>query len=228
MANDEWEGLRRQAKKIEGVLEERVGAYVRLAQRMGSDMLYDEENPLMEGHEEQALSTEIDHLLSALSECNERMSQCVSQGARTANSALLQRYREIYFDYKRDYDETAVTIQRKREQMELFRGAAAQRKQENGGQDTGMNHLYREQDAINSSLRSAGSVLGQADEVHSSLRSQRRTILDAGSTLGQLGNAYPSIGRVIVAIQQRRYRDNMIVGLVISFCICFTLWWLFG
>ena len=50
----------------------------------------------------------------------------------------------------------------------------------------------------------------------------------AGGTLGQIGNAYPSIGRVIVAIQQRKYRDNMVVGLVIASCICFTLWWLFG
>ena len=33
---DEWETLRRNAKRVEGVLEEKVGAYSRLAQRMHS------------------------------------------------------------------------------------------------------------------------------------------------------------------------------------------------
>lgn len=221
----EWEALRREAKKIESVLEEKVGAYSRLAQRMHSDLLYDEENPLMEGHEEHALVNEIEHLLSALSECNDSMSQCVAAGSGAANAALLQRYREIYFDYKRDFDETACTIQRKREQVELFRGTNTK---SSGGADDGMSHLYREQEAINSSLRSTGNVITQANEVRSALWSQRKTMSGAGSTLNQLSTAYPSIGRVIVAIQQRRYRDNMVVGLVISFGICFLLWWTFG
>lgn len=223
----EWEALRRQAKKVESVLEEKVGEYSRLAQRMHSDLLYDEENPLLESHEEHALALEIDNHLSALSECNERMSQCISTGSGTANAALLQRYREIYFDYKRDYDETACAIQRKREQVELL-GLRGTNTKKHPADDTGMSHLYREQEAITSSLRSTGNVINQADEVRSALWNQRKTMTGANSTLGQLSNAMPSIGRVIVAIQQRRYRDNMVVGLVISLCICFLLWWTFG
>lgn len=220
---DEWEALRRQAKKIEGVLEEKVNAYSRLAQRMHSDMLYDEENPLMEGREEQDLTNDIENLLTSLSDCNEKMSQCVASGARAANAAILQRYREIYFDYKRDFEETAIAIHRKREQVELFRGATESR---HG--DDGMSHLYRERGAIDSSIQNAGSVIGQAEEVRSSLWSQRASLTSSSGTLGQLSNQFPSIGRVIASIQQRRYRDNMIVGLVIAFCICFTLWWMFG
>mmetsp|Transcript_21475 Transcript_21475/g.48483 ORF Transcript_21475/g.48483 Transcript_21475/m.48483 type:complete len:222 (+) Transcript_21475:143-808(+) len=219
---DEWENLRRQAKKIERVLEEKVSAYSRLAQRMHSDMLYDEENPLMEGREEQGLAIEIETMLTNLGECNERMAACVNSGTRTANSALLQRYREIYFDFKRDFTETASAIQRKREQVELFRGAAASRQ---GGGET---HLYREQDALNSSLKSASGVIGQAGEVRSALWGQRKLLEGSSGHLGSLSASFPTIGRVIGSIQQRRYRDNMIVGLVISACICFTLFWLFG
>ena len=229
---DEWETLRKRAKKVERVLEEKVSAYARLAQRMHSDMLYDEENPLMEGQEEQGLAIEIDNLLSSLSECNDRMSQCVSSGARTANTALLQRYREIYFDFKREFEETAGAIQRKRDSVELFRGAArdSQRSKAGGGEagDGGMSHLYREQDALSSSLRSAGTVIGQAGEVRDALWSQRRSLQASSGALGQLSTQFPTIGRVIVSIQQRRYRDNMIVAVTIAACICFTLWWLFG
>lgn len=224
MGDLDWETVRRQAKKVERVLEEKVSAYSRLAQRMHSDLLYDEENPLMESREEHALAGEVEALLSSLQECNERMAVCVSSGNKTANSALLQRYREIYFDFKRDFTDTAGQIQRKREQAELFRGASASRK----GDDTGESHLYREQDALSSSLKSAGSVIGQAEEVRSSLWNQRKLLESSSGALGQLSTNFPSIGRVIGSIQQRRYRDNMCVGLVIALCICFTLWWLFG
>ena len=229
---DEWEALRKQAKKYERVLEERVSAYSRLAQRMHADMLYDEENPLMEGQEEQGLVMEIDNLLASLADCNERMGHCVSNGARTANTALLQRFREIHYDFKREYEETSSNIQRKRDSIELFRGAArdTQRALNGGldGGDGGMSHLYREQDSLASSLKSAGSVIGQGNEVRDALWNQRRSLQASSGALGQLSTQFPSIGRVIVSIQQKRYRDNMIVAVVIAGCICFTLWWLFG
>jgi hypothetical protein len=44
--------------------------------------------------------------------------------------------------------------------VELFRGAAASKNKADGEA-----HLYAEQEALSSSLRSAGSVIGQADEV---------------------------------------------------------------
>jgi hypothetical protein len=53
-------------------------------------------NPLMEGREEQGLAIEIETMLSSLNDCNERMAQCVKSGARTANSALLQRWPYIF------------------------------------------------------------------------------------------------------------------------------------
>jgi len=144
--------------------------------------------------------------------------------ARLSRLALLRRYREIYFDFKRDFTETSTAILRKREQAELFRGAKASRDAGDGGEG----HLYREHDALNSSLKSASGVIGQATEVRSALHGQRRLLEDSSGALGQLKNSFPSIGRVIGSIQQRRYRDNMCVGLVIAACICFTLWWLFG
>lgn len=225
--SDEWESLRRQAKKIERVLEEKVSAYSRLGQRMNSDLLYDEENPLMEGREEQALVVEIETLLSQLNECNDRMGVCVqANSSNTANAALLQRYREVYFDFKRDFSDTATSMSRKREQAELFRGAALSRKGDGG--DGGQSHLMREQDSLNSSLNAAGNVIGQAGEVRSALSSQRKLIEGSSGHLAALHNRFPAVARVIGSIQQRRYRDNMVVALAIALCICFSLYWLFG
>jgi hypothetical protein len=64
--------------------------------------------------------------------------------------------------------------------------------------------------------------------VRASLWAQRKLLTASSGALGSLATRFPSIGRVIGSIQQRRYRDNMVVGLAISACICFTLYWLFG
>jgi len=225
---DEWEGLKRKAKKTERVLEEKMSAFSQLGQRMNSDtLLLDEENPLMEGGEEQTLVVEIETLIHQLGECNDQMGMCVqANSSNTANAALLQRYREIYFDFKRDFADTAGLIQNKRQQAELFRGATLGRS--GASSDGGESHLMREQEAVNSSLNAAGNVIGQAGEVRSALHGQRRLIEGSSGHLGTLAARFPGIGKMIGSIQSRRYRDNMVVGFVISLCICFTLFWLFG
>eukprot|EP00639_Heterosigma_akashiwo_P029631 CAMPEP_0194687640 /NCGR_PEP_ID=MMETSP0295-20121207/16385_1 /TAXON_ID=39354 /ORGANISM="Heterosigma akashiwo, Strain CCMP2393" /LENGTH=236 /DNA_ID=CAMNT_0039576027 /DNA_START=119 /DNA_END=826 /DNA_ORIENTATION=- len=125
MIEEEWESLRREARRLESSLEDKIQSYSRLAQRLNTDILYQdvESSPSLDNHEEQSLAVDIEHLLSALSDCNEKMNACVTAGSRTANSALLQRYREILFDYTTEFKNTSVAIQRKRESQELFRSA---------------------------------------------------------------------------------------------------------
>lgn len=65
-------------------------------------------------------------------------------------------------------------------------------------------------------------------QVRSSLWAQRKLLTATSGALGGLATRFPTIGRVIGSIQQRRYRDNMVVALAIAACICFTLYWLFG
>ena len=43
----------------------------------------------MEGHEEAALAIEVEQLLSALSEYNERMAQCVNNGKPCSKAVFL-------------------------------------------------------------------------------------------------------------------------------------------
>ncbi|CAM9333381.1 unnamed protein product [Scytosiphon promiscuus] len=216
------EGLRREAHRLEADLEVKTQAYARLSQRMNSDILYDAEDPV-DGTQEQLLAGEIDQLLSGLGECNERMGVQVAKGGRKADSAMLQRYREILFDFSTEFKKTSAALQRKRETTELFKSSRPDRGGAGQG-DLEQEHLLREQNAIHSSLQSATGVLGQAAEARESLRHQRATLGAASSTLSSMQNRFPAINRVVEAIQKKKAKDRLIIAAVIAGCILFSLW----
>lgn len=217
------EALRREADRLEAGLEVKTQEYSRLYQRMNSDMLYDPEDPL-DGTQEQSLAGEIDELLSSLGDCNDRMAAIVSKGGRKADSAMLQRYREILFDFSTEFKKTAAALQRKREATELFKSART----DGGvgrGNDMEQEHLLREQNAIHSSLQSATGVLGQAAAARESLRVQRTALSSASSTLSSMQNRFPAINRVVEAINKKKARDRLVIAFVIAVLIVFCLWW---
>ncbi|CAM9455922.1 unnamed protein product [Ectocarpus sp. 13 AM-2016] len=179
------EALRREAHRLEADLEVKTQSYSRLAQRVNSDILYDAEDPV-DSTQEQLLAGEIDELLSALGDCNERMGAEVAKGARKADSAMLQRYREILFDFSTEFKKTSAALQRKRDTTELFKSSRADRGGGDGTGDFEQEHLLREQNAIHNSLQSATGVLGQAAEARESLRHQRATLGAASSTLSSM------------------------------------------
>ncbi|CAM9758738.1 unnamed protein product [Ascophyllum nodosum] len=216
------EALRREAHRLEEDLEVKTQAYSRLEQRMNSGILYDAEDPV-DGTEEQLLAGEIDQLLTALGECNERMGRQVAKGGRKADSAMLQRYREILFDFSTEFKKTSATILTKREATELFKSARSERPE--GANNYEQELLLREQNAIHSSLRSATGVLGQAAEARESLRAQRTTLVGSGSTLSSIQNRFPSINRVVETIRKKKARDRLIIAGVIAACFIFVLYY---
>eukprot|EP00903_Cladosiphon_okamuranus_P012505 g11709.t1 len=216
------EALRREAHRLEADLEVKTQAYSRLSQRVNSDILYDAEDP-EDGTQEQLLAGEIDQLLSSLGECNERMGEQVAKGGRKADSAMLQRYREILFDFSTEFKKTSAALQRKRDTTELFKSSRADRGEGGGAGDFEQEHLLREQNAIHSSLQSATGVLGQAAEARESLRHQRATLGAASSTLSSMQTRFPAINRVVEAIQKKKAKDRLIIACVISACILFSL-----
>lgn len=224
----DWEELKRKVRGIESKLEEKCQAHAFLAQPMNSDLLYDEENPLLESSEEQCLATEIENLLAALSECNDAMGRLLAHGTRTSSSALLQRYREIFNYYTSEFHKTQVALQRKRESAELLKSGAGRGVTKKLGEwgNPQMDQLLRERNAIHSSLRSVGSILSQAIETKDGLRAQRQGLSGANTGLAGLATNLPSISRVVDAIHRKKTRDNAIIGLIIASCLCFTIWYL--
>jgi len=265
-ATAEFDRLRREATKLERHLEERVGRYQQLAQSLttGNDTfgspptsgsassLYaaeaglarhpnsatpDAANVARLNEEESALAADINRTISAMTDLIERkMMPCAERTGKSQHILLVKRYREILFDCSADFKKTSAAVARKREQMELFRGASSRAAsggssghgQGNGEDDEAMEHLLRERNAIGNSLQTADSVLGQAAEVHSELRSQGSALRGVRGTMMSIANNVPGLNRLIDNIRKKRNKDDMIVSGVIAACILFTLWYVLG
>ena len=185
--------------------------------------------------EETALSNDIDRLLSSFSDIHARMTNVANQTNKSQHSILVKRYREILFDLQSDYHKVKNAIQRRKETMELFSmgsnaatSSALGISSGNADVDSDMEHLLRERNSIHSSMNLTSSILGQANDIHSDLRNQRRALTGvSGAVLGMV-QAIPGINKVVDAIRKKRTQDDKIVAGVIAACILFTSWYLFG
>ena len=64
-------------------------------------------------------------------------------------------------------------------------------------------------------------------ETRRSLATQREGLGNSVYNTSQMVSRFPAVSRVIDAFQKKKLRDNTIVGIVISVCICFLIWWSF-
>ena len=177
--------------------------------------------------EEAALSTDIRRTMSSMTELiNTRMAPAAERTGRSQHSLLVKRYREILFDCNADYSKTSAAVARRREARELFRGSATAAG--GGGGDASTEQLLRERNAIDSSMKSANSVLNQAASVRSELRTQGASLRGATGTMARIAGNVPGLNGLISMIQKKRQQDDRVVGGVVAACILFTMWYLFG
>lgn len=156
----------------------------------------------------------------------------MSPNATSSNNAhhslLVKRYREIVYDCTNDFKKTNRAILKKREQNDLFRGAASVRKEGEEGEDEATAALLRERNAIGNSLQSASSIIGQASDIRSELRNQGTALKNVGNKVLVMASRVPGLNGLIEGIRRKRGKDDNIVSAVIAGCILFTLWYVLG
>lgn len=224
--SQQWNNLHRRAKVLEARLETKVQKYSSLAQRINADFLCDEENPLLESKEEQELGSDIESDLNELAECINSMRECNSSTPNPAHhqDVLIKRYQEIHFDYNAEFKNTSAAVHRKRESMELFQSS---KKMHESQEDSSVAKLLRERNTIAASMKSINDVISQAFETRNALSAQRSTLTGAGGGLQGLAANVPSFSRLIDGIQRKKYRESLVVALVVSLLLCFCIWWMF-
>mmetsp|Transcript_13394 Transcript_13394/g.18349 ORF Transcript_13394/g.18349 Transcript_13394/m.18349 type:complete len:202 (-) Transcript_13394:311-916(-) len=194
--NNQWDSLHSKAKSLESRLEKKVHTYSTIAQRINADFLCDEENPLIENHDEQVLASEIERDLADLFECIQGMRNASGGGSLSNHQeVLLKRYHEIHFDYSTEFKNTSSTVQRKRESMELFQSSKNLHKDD---QDSSVAKLLRERNSIAASMKSINDVISQAFETKNALLGQRSSLSGSASGLNNLsGQCHPSLSAAL-------------------------------
>mmetsp|Transcript_25495 Transcript_25495/g.31342 ORF Transcript_25495/g.31342 Transcript_25495/m.31342 type:complete len:276 (-) Transcript_25495:386-1213(-) len=249
----DFDTLKKEATKLERQLEDRVGRYQQLAQRItnstagpgGSSNSYgnaegNNGSLLLEmgsidssGNGNASIKSLLDNESKLQKEINRLLNtfqdhitiQMSKAASKTQHQLQIKRYREILFDLTADFNKTQSNVSRKRDTIDLFSGRSSTMGEENG-EDDGMSHLLRERSHIDGSINAAFSVLNQAGAVHSDLRQQRNSLVGIGGKMVSIAGNIPGVNKLVDAIRSKRGRDDQIVSIVIAFCICFTLWYL--
>ena len=207
---------------LESSLEGKVTQFARLNASLTPSSFdnTDEENPAPDRAEEQELVSEIDAKLLALTEVKDRMQTHVAANPSRPHDALLQRYREILFDFKTEFKKTQGAIQRKRESAELMR------RSDGGGpgDQSEMDTLLRERGAINSSQKMTSDIIGQALATKDNLSKQRNIFTGSASKMGGLNGVLQGANNLISNIARRKLRNNVVLALVVAVCLCFMIW----
>lgn len=233
---DEFDTLKRQATKLERSLEEKVARYQQLVQSIPdtttNDLFLAESgmgsaSVATTAQDEATLRHDIQRTLTTLQDLVTTQLQPTAE--KIGKSLLVKRYREILFDLSGDFEKSRQAHTRKVERAKLMEGAAGARSPNSLAVDQdGMDHLMRERNHIHGSQTAAASVLHQATEIRNDLRSQGMSLGRATSMMGQIAGNIPGINTIVEKIKKKRSKDDMIVIGVISSCVLFTLWYLFG
>lgn len=207
---------------LESSLEDKISQYTKLntALTRASFENHDLEDPAFDAAEEAELAHAIDTMIGSLTEVKERMQTYVGASPSRSNEALLQRYREILFDFKTEFKKTQGAILNKRESAQLMakRGGGAREG------ESEMDTLLRERNAINSSQKMTDDIIGQAIATKADLSKQRSMFTASAGKMSGLAAQFPGLNNLIGSIQRRKKRDQVIIALVVAACLCFLIW----
>eukprot|EP00605_Chrysophyceae_sp_TOSAG23-4_P000196 GSChrysophyteH1.ASY1.ANO1.232.1 assembled CDS len=225
-----FDAVHRRAKVLEARLETRVQSYSSIAQKVNADLRYhDEENPLLDSNEEEALSRGIESDLAELQECINNMREIAQdKPSGPHEEILIRRYHEIHFDYSSEYRSTSAMVTRKRQSMDLFAnsvGSSAGASEESANSPTA--RLLRERNSLAASMRSINEVIASAFQAKDSLSGQRSSLAGANSGIGSIANNLPSFNRLIDGISRKKLKESIIVAVFTGILLCFTIWWVF-
>lgn len=219
----EWDQLRREARKLETELDVRLAAFGKLC--AGFDTTYGTrgEAGLATDQLTHTKAAEIEEYLRKLSDVGSRLAACLSGGPDT-RSHMLTRHRDILHNYTLEFRRLSATLGEARDRADLFTGSSESMPLT--GQVTGA-LLLRERGNLANSNAAMDDVMGQAQAVARNLTEQRQLFSNIGDKLLSVAAKYPAVNGLLNAIRRKKSKDTLILSGVIAICTLFTLlyWW---
>eukprot|EP00235_Prasinoderma_singulare_P009805 CAMPEP_0119177158 /NCGR_PEP_ID=MMETSP1315-20130426/47895_1 /TAXON_ID=676789 /ORGANISM="Prasinoderma singularis, Strain RCC927" /LENGTH=286 /DNA_ID=CAMNT_0007171299 /DNA_START=150 /DNA_END=1010 /DNA_ORIENTATION=- len=217
-----WEGLRKDARKLEGELDMRLAAYSKLGARGSKDVSEASAN---------AAEAEIESLLSRLGHVNDRMASAGARGGAGAASAhTLARHRDILQEFSQEFRRVRSAVAAASEHARLLAGAHKRNDSfgaAGGGSGLSQSQIHqqllRERSGLQSATNAADEVIGQAQSQAQALAQQRALLIDIDSKVGTVGGKMPVLGSIMQSIRRKKSRDQLILSAVVAVCILFTL-----
>ncbi|KAI9305168.1 hypothetical protein BJ944DRAFT_162211 [Cunninghamella echinulata] len=221
-----WDQLRRQARQLENEIElklvtlSKVGA-LNSTQQQGSS------SDINKGGQE----LEIEQLLNNLQDTIVSMGHILDQPSATPTNPsmihMLDRHKNILYDYTKDFKRTKANIKAARDKADLMSQVQDEIRIFNAGNTDDADYYLTERNRVESSHRMTDMILDQAYATRHEVGRQGRTLQSVNSRITGVMGHIPGINNLISRINTRRQRDTLIMSGVVATCIILImLYWL--
>ncbi|KAI5696039.1 hypothetical protein M8J76_007627 [Diaphorina citri] len=219
-----WEDLRKQARKLENDIDVKLTCLSKLG--TGAHGLRSSESdtePLLSAdHMIESTASEIETLLTKLSNTNDKMSDIMAEGGKDAAAIhTLQRHKEILEDYKKELSKTMSNIHSRKEREQLLHSVRKDidsYKNSASGLNRRMDLYLKENEHIRMSDRLVSDQINIAMDTREHLTSQRLNLKRLHTRLHDISSKFPLLNALMTKITMRKRRDSVIVGLVVGVC----------
>ncbi|KAJ3295809.1 Golgi SNAP receptor complex member 1 [Rhizoclosmatium sp. JEL0117] len=226
-----WEVLRRTAKQLELEAEAKLSAFAKAANSTHSNgdstiVNIEQASLLPAWSQTDSLDAEIQDVLRRLTTTTNQMAEFLDTPHAPTNPSqmhILQRHREILYDYSKDYNRTKAHISSAKSHAELLGGGSSS----SGNTREGMglqDMMLQERNMIDSAHGIADQVLEQANITREQLDQQGRILQKSKSRLGAVLNRFPAINNLVQRINTKKKRDQMIIAGLLGVCTFLLIW----
>jgi len=221
-----YDSLHRQCRTLESLFDAKLTSYARLAasiSRAGTA----EDHDLEAGPSWREAESEVEELLEKLGETNSALDAVAQDTDNPPSQSMLraiQRHRDVYQDYGKEFRRTKANVQAAVDQANLLSGV---RNDIDAYKSSAAEALLAERGHIDSSHQMIDSTLEQAHETRAEFVRQRSSLGTVQTRIVGVLNTVPGINNILSMIHKRRRRDSFIIGILIGICVFFLLRYIF-
>ncbi|XP_065890872.1 Golgi SNAP receptor complex member 1-like [Dysidea avara] len=226
MPPSHWEELRRQSRKLESEIDQKLVSFSKLGTNYGQRELSQED--VGSGHLVDTISLEVEQLLHELHKVNDAMNELVSSTSVGANGHpsttlhhTMKRHNEILQDYSKEFGRTKNNIIAMRQREELL--GTIKRSNHGDGVSRRTDLYLKEHEHLRNTDQLTDDAISIAIATRENLSTQRGVFVSATSTMSGVTNRFPLINTLVQKINLRKRRDSLILGGVISVCVIILL-----
>ncbi|KAI0046612.1 v-SNARE protein [Auriscalpium vulgare] len=223
-----YDSLHRQCRTLESLFDTKLTAYARLASSISRAGPADSEDSDLEaGWRGREAEAEVEELLEKLGETNAALDKVAADTENPPSTSMLraiQRHRDVYMDYGREFRRTKANVQAALDQANLLTGV---RNDIDAYKSSAADQLLAERGHIDDSHRMIDETLEQAYETRSEFSRQRSSLGNIQTRMVGVLNTVPGINSVLSMIHKRRRRDSYLIGGLIGVGIFVLLMYVF-
>jgi len=219
-----YDSLHRQCRTLESLFDSKLTSYARLAASISRAGTSDD---LEAGPSWREAESEVEDLLEKLGETNSALDAVAQDTNNPPSQSMLraiQRHRDVYQDYSREFRRTKANVQAAIDQANLLSGV---RNDIDAYKSSAAEALLAERGHIDSSHQMIDATLEQARETRTEFTRQRSSLGAIQTRMGGVLNTMPGVNKVLSMIHSRRRRDTYIIGSLIGLCLFFLLNYVF-